>query len=74
MDDDGNKSLSYAEFKKGIYDYGLNIEEDVCSYAAYYYCPSAGVVCLVAMDTGWYGKGSSTTFTQIFYTANSIDV
>lgn len=29
MDDDGSKSLSYYEFRKGIYDYGLNMEEDV---------------------------------------------
>jgi hypothetical protein len=29
MDDDGNKSLSFREFKKGIHDYGLNMEDDV---------------------------------------------
>lgn len=29
MDDDGSKSLSYDEFKKGIFDYGLDMEDDV---------------------------------------------
>ena len=29
MDDDGSKNLDYAEFKKGIRDYGVSLEEDV---------------------------------------------
>ena len=29
MDDDGSKSLDYQEFKKGIHDYGISLEEDV---------------------------------------------
>ena len=27
MDDDGNRKLDYSEFKKGCYDYGLNLED-----------------------------------------------
>ncbi len=29
MDDDGSKTLDYREFKKGLADYGLNMEEEV---------------------------------------------
>lgn len=29
IDDDGNRSLSLAEFKKGCRDYGLELESDV---------------------------------------------
>lgn len=29
MDDDGSKSLSYEEFKKGISDYGLTMSKEV---------------------------------------------
>jgi len=29
IDDDGNRSLSFAEFKKGCRDYGLELEVDV---------------------------------------------
>lgn len=29
IDDDGNRSLNFAEFKKGIRDYGLNLEPNV---------------------------------------------
>lgn len=29
MDDGGNYSLNYFEFKKGINDYGLEMEDDV---------------------------------------------
>ena len=29
MDDDGSRSLNYEEFKKGISDYGVSLEEDV---------------------------------------------
>lgn len=29
IDDDGNRSLNFAEFKKGIHDYGLNLEPHV---------------------------------------------
>jgi len=29
MDDDGSKSLDFDEFKKGLRDYGLSIEESV---------------------------------------------
>jgi len=29
IDDDGNRSLSLAEFKKGCRDYGLELEADV---------------------------------------------
>ena len=28
MDDDGNKSLSFKEFKKGLHDYGMDVEID----------------------------------------------
>ncbi len=31
MDDDGSKNLDYAEFKKGIHDYGLGFEDSVSS-------------------------------------------
>ena len=33
MDDDGSKSLSLYEFKKGIHDYGVNMEDEVQKYA-----------------------------------------
>ena len=29
MDDDRNKSLDYQEFRKGIQDYGLDLEDEV---------------------------------------------
>ena len=29
MDDDGSKSLDFHEFKKGIHDYGVDLEIDV---------------------------------------------
>ena len=29
MDDDGSKNLDYGEFRKGIRDYGISLEEDV---------------------------------------------
>jgi len=29
MDDDGSKKLDYEEFKKGIHDYGLVMEDPV---------------------------------------------
>ena len=29
MDDDGSKNLDFGEFKKGILDYGLDLENDV---------------------------------------------
>lgn len=29
MDDDGSKNLDYQEFKKGLHDYGLSIDESV---------------------------------------------
>lgn len=29
MDDDGSRTLNFDEFKKGIQDYGLNMEDDV---------------------------------------------
>ena len=29
MDDDGSKSLDFAEFKKGIRDYGLAVDDAV---------------------------------------------
>ena len=29
MDDDGSKSLSYDEFKKGLQDYGVSVPESV---------------------------------------------
>ena len=29
MDDDGSKSLSYDEFKKGVRDYGVGLTESV---------------------------------------------
>jgi len=29
MDDDGNRSLDFAEFKKGLGDYGLNVDKNV---------------------------------------------
>ena len=29
MDDDGSKNLDYQEFKKGLHDYGLSLEESV---------------------------------------------
>ena len=28
MDDDGNKSLNFKEFKKGLRDYGMDVEAD----------------------------------------------
>jgi len=28
MDDDGNKSLNFAEFKKGLHDYGVDIDTE----------------------------------------------
>ena len=28
MDDDGSKSLSFAEFKKGLMDYGVELDDD----------------------------------------------
>merc|ERR1712168_772854 len=28
MDDDGSKSLSFKEFKKGLHDYGMDVELD----------------------------------------------
>jgi hypothetical protein len=28
MDDDGNRKLDFNEFKKGIHDYGLNLEPE----------------------------------------------
>ena len=30
MDDDGNRSLDFNEFKKGLRDYGLLLEPKVC--------------------------------------------
>ena len=30
MDDDGSKSLDFSEFKKGIHDYGINMDDEVC--------------------------------------------
>ena len=27
MDDDGSKALSFSEFQKGVYEYGVDIEE-----------------------------------------------
>ena len=42
MDDDGNKTLSFAEFKKGLNDYGVPLNtEAVGSWAAlaYYRLP-----------------------------------
>lgn len=36
MDDDGSKSLSYVEFKKGIHDYGVDLEEDVSASVPHY--------------------------------------
>lgn len=51
MDDDGSKSLSYDEFKKGIFDYGLDMEDDVSKVLVSEYkgpppltCQSAKVV------------------------------
>ena len=43
MDDDGSKSLSYEEFRKGLGDYGVSLEEKVknnnddvlCSFIAW---------------------------------------
>lgn len=32
MDDDGSKSLDYSEFKKGIHDYGLTMEDAVSNH------------------------------------------
>ena len=29
MDDDGSKSLDYEEFKKGLHDYGVLLDETV---------------------------------------------
>ena len=29
MDDDGSKSLDFAEFKKGLNDYGMGVSEEV---------------------------------------------
>ena len=29
MDDDGSKSLDFQEFRKGIHDYGVDLEIDV---------------------------------------------
>ncbi len=29
MDDDGSKNLDFGEFKKGIHDYGVDIEDEV---------------------------------------------
>ena len=29
MDDDGSKSLSYDEFKKGLHDYGMSVTDSV---------------------------------------------
>ena len=29
MDDDGSKNLDYREFKKGIHDFGVALDEDV---------------------------------------------
>ena len=29
MDDDGNKSLDFQEFRKGIHDYGVDLEIEV---------------------------------------------
>ena len=28
MDDDGNRSLDYSEFRKGLHDYGVDMEKD----------------------------------------------
>ena len=30
-DDDGNKELSLDEFTKGVKDYGLDFDEEVCT-------------------------------------------
>ena len=32
IDDDGSKSLDYAEFKKGLQDFGLTFADDVSLY------------------------------------------
>ena len=32
MDDDGSKSLDYEEFKKGLHDYGVVLDETVIFY------------------------------------------
>ena len=29
MDDDGSKNLDYREFKKGIHDFGVALDEEV---------------------------------------------
>lgn len=37
MDDDGSKKLDYQEFKKGVHDYGLVVDDDVSCYSNIYY-------------------------------------
>lgn len=32
MDDDGSKALSYAEFKKGLGDYGVYLDAEAVRY------------------------------------------
>lgn len=32
MDDDGSKSLDFAEFKKGLNDYGMGVSEEVTTH------------------------------------------
>ena len=33
MDDDGSKSLDFREFKKGVHDYGIDMDDDVSATA-----------------------------------------
>ena len=42
MDDDGSKRLDYEEFKKGIHDYGLSLEDSVSVE-----CRASGWGCVV---------------------------
>ena len=35
MDDDQNRTLDFNEFKKGMTEYGLNLEPKVCRFIFY---------------------------------------
>ena len=52
MDDDGSKSLDFHEFKKGIHDYGVDLEIDVSMFSLACHTPqSQGKRGLVTMCT-----------------------